>query len=72
MMIRAITVTALLCAAAFLARPQAKTDDDALMRAMRDELDRSRQLRIVGGGDETPYFVGEIRRINLVELRARP
>ena len=27
-----------------------------ILRAMRDELERSRQLRVVGGGDETPYF----------------
>lgn len=31
--------------------------DDAILRAMRDELDRSRQLRIVGGGDNVPYFI---------------
>lgn len=33
------------------------TDDDPILRAMRDELDRSRQLRVVGGGDEAPYFI---------------
>jgi TldD protein len=33
------------------------TDDDVVLRAMRDELDRSKQLRIVGGGDEVPYFI---------------
>lgn len=32
-------------------------DDDVILRAMRDELDRSRQLRVVGGGDEVPYFI---------------
>jgi predicted Zn-dependent protease len=32
-------------------------DDDVILRAMRDELDRSRQLRVVGGGDEIPYFI---------------
>jgi hypothetical protein len=29
--------------------------DDAILRAMRDEMDRSRQLRIAGAGD-APYF----------------
>jgi hypothetical protein len=28
-----------------------------ILRAMRDELDRSRQLRVVGGGDDVPYFI---------------
>ena len=32
-------------------------DDDVILRAMRDELDRSRQLRVVGGGDNIPYFI---------------
>lgn len=33
-------------------------NDDAVLRAMRDELERSRQLRVVGGGgDEVPYFI---------------
>jgi hypothetical protein len=32
--------------------------DDVLLRAMRDELERSRQLRVVGaGGDDLPYFI---------------
>jgi predicted Zn-dependent protease len=35
---------------------QPLSDDDAILRAMRDELDRSRQLRVVGGGDDVPYF----------------
>ena len=29
--------------------------DDPVLKAMRDEMDRSRQLRVVGGG-EVPYF----------------
>ena len=41
----------------FLGWSQNATDDDPLMKAMRDELDRSRQLRIVGGGDDVPYFI---------------
>jgi TldD protein len=32
-------------------------EDDVILRAMRDELDRSRQLRVVGGGDDVPYFI---------------
>src|SRR5262245_47282758 len=38
----------------------AQTNDanDVLLRAMRDELERSRQLRVVGaGGDDIPYFI---------------
>ncbi len=32
--------------------------DDVILRAMRDELERSRQLRVVGGGaDDLPYFI---------------
>jgi len=32
--------------------------EDLILRAMKDELERSRQLRVVGGGgDETPYFI---------------
>ena len=31
---------------------------DVILEAMRDELERSRQLRVVGGsGDDTPYFI---------------
>ena len=37
---------------------QAGGEDDVLLRAMRDELERSRQLRVVGaGGDDVPYFI---------------
>jgi hypothetical protein len=36
----------------------ASGDEDVLLRAMRDELERSRQLRVVGGGgDDVPYFI---------------
>lgn len=45
-------------AAAFAALPQTSSDDDVILRAMRDEMDRSRQLRVVaGGGDDIPYFI---------------
>ena len=47
--------TALAGSAVFLI-PQTAGDDDTLLRAMRDELARSRQLRVVGGGDDLPYF----------------
>ena len=44
-----------------LALCQSFDDDvnrDVVLRAMRDEMDRSRQLRVVaGGGDEIPYFI---------------
>ena len=37
---------------------QGPADADVILRAMRDELERSRQLRVVGGsGDDTPYFI---------------
>jgi hypothetical protein len=32
-------------------------DDEVILRAMRDELARSRQLRVIGGGDDGPYFI---------------
>ena len=32
-------------------------DDDVILRAMRDELQRSRQLRVIGGGDAGLYFL---------------
>ena len=32
--------------------------EDVILRAMKDEMERSRQLRVVGGGgDEIPYFI---------------
>ncbi|MGH9557766.1 MAG: hypothetical protein ACRD30_00905, partial [Bryobacteraceae bacterium] len=37
---------------------QTEIGDDTILRAMRDELDRSRQLRVVGGADEAPYYIG--------------
>jgi TldD protein len=37
---------------------QSIPDDDVVLRAMRDEMDRSRQLRVVAGGaDDVPYFI---------------
>jgi len=34
------------------------TSDDPVLKALVDELERSRQLRVVGGGgDEIPYFI---------------
>lgn len=37
---------------------QGTSDDDVLLRAMRDELARSKELRVVaGGGDDVPYFI---------------
>ncbi len=37
---------------------QTADEDDVLLRALRDELARSRQLRVVGGGgDDVPYFI---------------
>jgi TldD protein len=34
----------------------AKIDDDPVLKAMRDEMERSRQLRVAGGGEDLPYF----------------
>ena len=51
-----ICAAAALACVAFLALPQT-IDDDVILRAMRDELDRSRQLRVVGGGDDVLYFI---------------
>lgn len=35
----------------------AQIDDDQILKAMRDEMERSRQLRVAGGGgDDAPYF----------------
>lgn len=50
-----LAVVSLLAASASVLLPQ-KADDDVILRAMRDELDRSRELRVVGGGDDSPYF----------------
>ncbi len=59
-MIRSTMLGALICllaASATIILPQ-KQEDDVILRAMRDELERSRQLRQVGGGDDSPYFFG--------------
>jgi len=53
---RPLIVAAALALSAALAIPQTSGDDDAILKAMRDEMDRSRQLRVVGGGDDVPYF----------------
>ena len=52
-----LVVTGLSAAAARL-RAQDPYAEDVILRAMKDELERSRQLRVVGGGgDDTPYFI---------------
>src|SRR5580704_9406429 len=57
MMVRILAVFGVLVASATVLLPQKPAgDDDVILRAMRDELDRSRELRVVGGGDDTPYF----------------
>ena len=68
---RGIAIGVLLCGAVFVAWPQNDGDDDPLMRAMRDELDRSRQLRVVGGGDDVPYFISyQITDADLFQVSA--
>jgi predicted Zn-dependent protease len=54
---QAIALGAAGLCAVFVASSQTSQDDDPILRAMRDEMDRSRQLRIVGGGDDVPYFI---------------
>ncbi len=46
-------------------------DDDPILRAMHDELDRSRELRIVGGGDDVPYFISyQITDADIFQVKA--
>jgi TldD protein len=52
---RIVILAAALAVSAGIAIPQT-SDDDTILKAMRDELERSRQLRVVGGGDDAPYF----------------
>jgi predicted Zn-dependent protease len=60
MIARVLAISSLLAASAALLLPQKtsseKDDNDVILRAMRDELDRSRELRVIGGGDDAPYF----------------
>lgn len=49
------SAAALLLIAANGLAQNAPGDDDPVLKAMRDEMDRSRQLRVVGGQD-VPYF----------------
>lgn len=56
MLSRLLALTCLLAASATLLLPQ-KPEDDVILRAMRDELERSREFRAVGGGDDSPYFL---------------
>jgi hypothetical protein len=51
-------VAAGMAAAATGLQAQKAAGDDPILQAMRDELARSRQLRVVGGsGDDAPYFI---------------
>ncbi len=55
---REFAIATAAAASAFLGRAQTPAGDDVILRAMRDELERSRQLRVVGGGgDDLPYFI---------------
>jgi len=54
---RVVAIAACAGGAVVMAWAQAAMDDDPVLKAMRDELDRSRQLRVVGGGDGVPYFI---------------
>jgi TldD protein len=55
---RSFVLTLSAPALARLVSAQRAGDDDVILRAMRDELERSRQLRIGNGTpDEVPYFI---------------
>src|ERR1019366_387376 len=54
---RQFAVVAAASAVALTGTAQTPIDDDAILRAMRDEMERSRQLRVVGGGDDVPYYI---------------
>ncbi len=54
---RQFGVVAAASAVALTGTAQTPIDDDAILRAMRDEMERSRQLRVVGGGDDVPYYI---------------
>jgi hypothetical protein len=56
MITRVLAVCCLLGASATVLLPQKADSDDVVLRAMREELERSKQLRMVGGGDDSPYF----------------
>ncbi len=56
MIARCLAVLTLLAASAAVLFPQKPPADDVVLRAMHDELERSVALRVVGGGDDAPYF----------------
>ncbi len=56
MIARFLAASLLLAGSATLLLPQKADNDDVILRAMRDEMERSRELRVVGGGDDSPYF----------------
>jgi hypothetical protein len=56
MIARTLAVLSLLAASAAVLLPQKPPADDVILRAMHDELERSVALRVVGGGDDAPYF----------------
>jgi len=67
---RTLAIAACLGGVVFLGWSQ-NADDDPVLRAMHDELDRSRQLRIVGGGDDVPYFISyQITDADLFQVKA--
>lgn len=54
---RAVVISVCVGCAVLVGWSQTAPEDDPVLHAMRDEIDRSRQLRIVGGGDDVPYFI---------------
>jgi TldD protein len=67
---RTLAIVACLGGVVFLGWSQ-NPDDDPILRAMHDELDRSRQLRIVGGGDDIPYFISyQVTDADLFQVKA--
>ena len=53
---RDFAILAAASASAWLAKAQS-SDGETILRAMRDEIERSKQLRVVASGDEVPYFI---------------
>ena len=53
---RELAMAAAVAASALFGKAET-IEDDVILRAMRDELERSGQLRIVGGKDDAPYYI---------------
>ena len=61
MIVRILAVSCLLAGSATLLLPQKAENDDVILRAMRDELDRSRQLRQISS---VQFFVAQLHEVH--------